>query len=46
MNLLSPYCVICLYTKMHIKEQVHSKSWLNSVCVFTLVLWFVTTEDS
>lgn len=46
MTLLGPYYVMCVYTKMHMKEQVHAKSWLNSVCVVTLVLWFVTAEDS
>lgn len=46
MTLLGPYYVICMCTKMHMKEQVHTKSWLRSVCVPTLVLWFVTTEDS
>lgn len=45
-TLLGPYYVICVYTKVHKKEQVHNKSLLNSVCFFTLVLWFVTGEDS
>lgn len=34
MTLLGPYCVICVYTKMHMKEQVHTKT---SVCVVTLL---------
>lgn len=46
MTLLGPYCVICVYTKMHMKEQVHTKTALIQYVLLPFFLWFITTESS